>query len=315
LGTILRFDIIVHMRLLLVSVSLIGLYFFCESQTKGFRLAEILSDLPNRPEWETPAKPLEALHQPFYYLGSGDQSDAFVSADGATVLKFFKHGTPFKKRSLDLVFSSCKQAFDALREETALLYIHLNKTKNVHGAVLLFDPLHIPHTVDLDATEFVVQKKCTLAFSALRAQLKRRDQEALKSSISALLRCIASYQRKGFSITTPAIRRDFGLLDGRAVAMDIGSFIQEESPTELRRVGLRLRRWLNKHSPDLVAFYDEEEAALLPLFQKCEPGQGQSPNERDESHHLHKGLIGHCRLDDELRHIQAKHPLHDHGPS
>ncbi|HUD02052.1 MAG TPA: hypothetical protein VMR37_06970, partial [Rhabdochlamydiaceae bacterium] len=47
--------------LTLLILSLVGVSYFCQAQTKGFRLQEILSDIPNNPAWEV--APLSAEHQ------------------------------------------------------------------------------------------------------------------------------------------------------------------------------------------------------------------------------------------------------------
>ena len=79
-------------------LSFVGLAYFCEAQTKGFRLQEILSDIPNNPSWdvepllaEQQKEVVQNLNQKFHYLGSGNQSHAFLGEDGKTVLKFFRH--------------------------------------------------------------------------------------------------------------------------------------------------------------------------------------------------------------------------------
>src|SRR5690242_7329585 len=85
-------------QLLVAAAICSWLYFFCYSQTRGFRLYSILSDLPNDPRWEVPPlsdrdqKKIDALlNQEFTFLGSGGWSFAFLGEDQKTVLKFFNH--------------------------------------------------------------------------------------------------------------------------------------------------------------------------------------------------------------------------------
>src|SRR5579872_3145415 len=85
-------------KIILFVACFVGLSFFCESQTKGFRLQEILSDIPNNPAWDVDPLSIDEqrevvdnLSQKFRYLGSGNQSHAFLGEDGKTVLKFFRH--------------------------------------------------------------------------------------------------------------------------------------------------------------------------------------------------------------------------------
>src|SRR5271166_494426 len=114
---------------------------FCHRQTEGFRLQKIASQLPYRADWATPpaSKAIQTLlSQPYRFLGSGGQCYAFVSQDGTAVIKFFKHHhmrpsrlllpkqKQQRKERLENLFSSFKIANDLLKEETALLFLHLN---------------------------------------------------------------------------------------------------------------------------------------------------------------------------------------------
>ena len=81
--------------LLLVLVIIGGYY--CFVQLSGFSPKKILSDFSEHPDWNTSPSLSDhsaiekVLDQPFFYLGKGVQCYAFISQDGTTVLKFFKH--------------------------------------------------------------------------------------------------------------------------------------------------------------------------------------------------------------------------------
>ena len=112
---------------------------FCHKQTHGFQLHKIRSSLSFTPEWDVQPLPNSemqtvktALTQPYYYLDSGGQCYAFVSADGKYVLKFFKHHHMRQKSLLPLfqatrekrlqgIFTSCILAYNRFREGTRLL--------------------------------------------------------------------------------------------------------------------------------------------------------------------------------------------------
>lgn len=66
---------------------------------KKFSICHIYSDLPYKKSWEVKA-PLseEIVQQPFFYLGRGHQTYAFVSQDNRYVMKFYRfpsHLRPF----------------------------------------------------------------------------------------------------------------------------------------------------------------------------------------------------------------------------
>ena len=268
--------------------------FFCELTTKGFRYSEILTHLPNRHEWEVPPpnekelREIRArLDQPFEYLGAGKQSVAFLGRDGKTVLKFFKHGERWKEalnKTLlsealqkkthemrlcrpfhpDALFRSCLIAFEDLKEETGLLYLHLNKTEDKWGKVTLYDPIRVEQKIDLDKTEFILQEYSELAFPVIDRQMKEGRVEEAKASLQALIDSIEAYCHKGIRVNNPAIQRNVGFKDGKVVLLDVGSFQKSEDfktraafEKEVVAVSARLERWIRKHHPDLLPYLND----------------------------------------------------------
>lgn len=238
----------------------LGIYLF-------YGVGEIQSNKPFNYQAESPAPTEEIqkqLDQSFTYLGSGKVSHAFLGEDQKTVLKFFKHQ---KGIDLDGTFKSCQIALEKLKDETGVLYVHLQKTQGLHGKVRLKDSLGIPHSIDLDATEFVVQKKAELVLHELERQIKTGNIEKAKLSICAIFDCIKAYSDKGITIPHSALRRNFGFIDDKVVSFDIGSFIEGNADyrNELITVTHRLNRWLKKHHPILLQFYHEELNRRLQL--------------------------------------------------
>ena len=75
-------------RFFLIIGCAVGLYYFAESQTKGFRYYHLISNLPNEDRWEVPplsneemARINHLLEQPFTLLGSGGWCHAFLGQD------------------------------------------------------------------------------------------------------------------------------------------------------------------------------------------------------------------------------------------
>lgn len=284
------------MRKLIFSILIfVSAWAFCELQTKGFRLSQVLSQLPNRPEWEIPPpsaddrKTLEVrLHQPFFYLGAGDQSVAFLGRDGKTVLKFVKHAESWKVAfskipfpsfvasirssfrffryiDADALFDSFLIAHTYLKKESGMLYLHLNKTEGEWGTVFLHDAIGVQHKVDLDRTEFIVQEYGELIFDKIDAQMKQGKVEEAKASILSFLATVDSYCKKGVQIDNPAIRRNVGFVDSKPILLDIGSFRHSETfktkeayRKEVASVTNRLERWLRKHHPSLLPLLQNE---------------------------------------------------------
>jgi hypothetical protein len=155
-------------RLFIISLGLslsilVGTIYLLNRNPPTFSLDKICSTFEPSRKWSIGELPeadsnqvCRILCQDFNYLGSGEECIAFLSSDGKYVLKFFRtrNLTPktwlkfiplpgleqykFKKIDKRMIrhrelFTSYKLAYEDLKEETGLIYIHLNKTKNLHA--------------------------------------------------------------------------------------------------------------------------------------------------------------------------------------
>lgn len=268
---------------------------FSYAQTDGFQIVKIISSLPSSPEWEigspTPGDMdmlRELFSKPFHYLDCGGQCYAFISEDRKIVLKLFKmhhlrqypllHKMPmlgalaelkakfllFQKQRLERVFSSCKIAYSELKSETGLIYLNLNQNEvfsSLHPQ--LVDKLGITHRVNLAKIPFVLQYRADNAFKELRVHLRQNDIEGGKKVIREILDYLKARYQKGIKDLDPSLRRNLGLLENRAIAIDIGGFFHsstsisiEEAQAELARDTRRMRIWLEKRSPELTNYFD-----------------------------------------------------------
>ena len=277
-------------RIALFFLSLVGVSFFCHFQTKDFRLQEILSNIPDNPAWEVDPLSLEQqkevahrLNQKFNYLGSGKQSHAFLGEDGKTVLKFFRHNDLSLLNVLQKfprlepwlwhliikydprrVFDSCKLAYEELRDQTGIYYLHINKTEAQFKSVVLVDPIGIEHGVDLDTTEFLVQDYCELATSRIQAQMGAGNVEAAKATVASLLSTIEEWSRRGIHIENPALKRNIGFFNDKVIMLDVGSLKKEacltapeEIKKEVKHATRSLERWIYKHHPELYPYFED----------------------------------------------------------
>jgi hypothetical protein len=229
--------------LLAIAIGAVLIKQFCHKRTDGFALYKILSSLPFDPEWDSCFSDLEEsgalskiLDQPFYYLAKGAQSYVFVSEDGQTVIKFFRiyHLRPpmwlnalcmpptlqpykirkmIEKRSeLRKDFSSYKIASETMKEETGLIYLHLNKTSHLNRRLTIYDKIGIAHELDMDKMEFLVQKRATLVYPAIDCLMKNQSLKAAKEAISALVSLLLTRYEKGIFDKDPDLNTNFGFL-------------------------------------------------------------------------------------------------------
>lgn len=248
----------------------ISLHQYCMYQIGDFEVQQIISDLGNRPEWTTEPQSVQPLlSQTFRFLGMGDQAYAFLGEDKTTVLKLFKHYDKEGKRPLNFIFESCKLAYDELREETGLIYLHLNKEENSHY-ITLIDKLGFTHMIDINATEYALQRKADdLIFPTLTSLLKKQDISSMKNYIRSLFQLLATRCSKGIGDRDTALRRNYGFHAHQPIALDIGSYYRDDklktsnhAQQEIAHKTRRLARWLKKHAPDLLPYYESELATF-----------------------------------------------------
>nr|AOO54562.1 hypothetical protein [uncultured bacterium] len=275
--------------ILAIVSSMILIKQFCYKKTDGFALYKILSSLSYHQDWE-PASSAELentalseiLNQPFYYLAKGAQSYVFASQDGTTVIKFFRlyHLRPplwlsflamppalqsyklskmiDKRNELAKDFTSYKIAFEEMKEETGLIYLHLNKTSHLKKHLKIYDKIGIAYELDLDEMEFLVQKRATLVYPSIDALMKAHAPEDAKEAISALIQLLKYRCEKGIFDKDPDLNTNFGFLDNKALQIDIGRFRRETlSPypntyrDEIIRITDNFRQWLDARYPML----------------------------------------------------------------
>ncbi len=259
----------------------------CYRLTDGFWMSKVTSSLKPDPRWDVePLNPEKAqlvdriLDQPFRYLGSGGECYVFLSQDQKTVMKVFKHYRmranlfckhwplpgPVKKyvdshqERFERIFTSCKLAYEELRHETALIYVHLNKTQHLKKTMSLTDKLGIVHQVDLDKLEFVLQERADLLFPKLDQLIRSGEEDKAKQMIDSLVHLLIARCKKGVADGDPALKRNFACLEDRVIGLDIGPYTKDPYLREERAwkrevfcETLKLRNWVKKNHPALFA--------------------------------------------------------------
>jgi len=278
-------------KLLIFALAFWGAAHFCASQTDGFSVAGI--DMASGPAVED-QDPQEAvvrrLSQPFHYWGKGGQSFVFLSEDGKTVLKFFKKNHPLpdpfltfadkllpsflhtyrlryfqtREERFRTIFSSCRLAYEKLRSETALLYLHLNPTPGKLAPLTLVDNLGCRHRIDIGSAAFLLQERAELFLPRFKQQIAEGDLEGAKRSLRSILEHLASQSKKGVRDTDNALKRNYGFIGDAPVSIDVGSFILDPSlqdramrAKELFRKTRRIRKLLKSRCPALLDDYKE----------------------------------------------------------
>lgn len=270
-----------------------GAYQLSVKTANKFILSEIQYDRPNDPLYD--ARPLtteeqqeveKALSQDYTYFGCGGQAYVFFSADGKYALKFFKQRhfrepthlnyIPFIKKYRDIKYAkrkkkvqgeygSYKMGFEQLPEETALVYIHLNKTSHLNKSITYVDKLKMEHKIDLDKTDFILQRRAELVHDKINQQMAAGDIAGAKHTISSIVDLIVTRCKKGYSDKDPNIATNCGIFNDRAIKIDVGRFAIDprmKNPLffkpELFHLVRPFHHWLSQKYPELAEHLNNE---------------------------------------------------------
>lgn len=233
--------------------------------TYGFRVAKMRIDYPFEPRWEVAPNPdmNQILKQRFHFIGKGAQCYVFESADGAYVIKLFRYDQPNCEEKVVQLFNACKIAYDLLREETGLIYIHLNPTPMNLPTLYCKDAVGRKYKFSLDQTRFAIQKKATDFRLCLESA--KVDPDLMKKRIDQLLFLLQARASKNVRNADPSLSRNFGFLDDRAIEFDFGNYQlceQLNQKTEIQRYTSKLHAWLDENAPEWSAYLDEKVKAL-----------------------------------------------------
>jgi hypothetical protein len=226
----------------------------------------------------------DILKQKFVYLGCGTQVTAYESEDHRYVVKFFNPRNTIKKKwfgkktrlmrmnspswilksyfgtqeRLIKFFSRYAMAYDELRDEAGLIYVHLNGATVLQQELELVDKEGKLRRVRLEDAPFVLQKKVEL----VPAYLVKNDK---KEAARQLYDLFLSRARKGYTDKLQTLDKNFGFADGRAVQLDVGRIRKEASLNPLQE----MERIVNNITPSPP---DELALALQECLEKSKQG-------------------------------------------
>jgi len=294
----------------LFALSLYGISRLYYHLTGGFLIANITSDFPFQPQWEV--RPLvageqeeltKAIEQPYFYLGKGCQSYVFASQDGQYVIKFFKYQryrlqpwlayfpplpaiVKYRQEKIDRKWNkvdgfvrSWKVAFENLKEETGLLFVHLNKTNNLQQQVTIYDKIGMKHVVELDQMEFCVQRRAHMLCDALLDYKTKENLAGARQLVHQLLNLILSEYSRGLADNDHALMQNTGVAQGRPVHIDVGQFVFNEAVKqpvifhqELFTKTYKFKLWLYSNYPQLGEYLEEELQQIIgPTYSTMQP--------------------------------------------
>lgn len=229
------------------------------------------------------------LSQKFIYLARGSQAFAFISEDKKYILKLFKQHKWHPKNLLGYiplsfnpyyqdylhrqkkqhgVLTSCKTALLHVKEDTGVLFAHLNPTPLSIPAMTLIDKRGKPWMLDLSKSCFLLQKKADLFYPHIQKLMEQGDIEGAKYAITSTFKLLDRFIDMGVFENNAILRKNFGFIDGEAMQFDIGKFKFDAErrldKREIRIITERFYCWIEKNYPQLTAHFDEMLAEFCP---------------------------------------------------
>lgn len=268
--------------LLIGAALLFGKYYY----RTQFSMDTITMELPPISAVDIPAltsnehqQVLEILSQPYTYLGMGNQSFAFESADHQYVLKFFKfaHLKPnekdadtaiarSKQRRIDRIFNSHQLAYELNKDNAGLIYLQLRPDEHFQQVVDVTDRWGHKQQVDLSKVVFVLQRKTTPARTEISKLLDKGDVETAKKRFQAMIDLHLSEYSRGIYDQDHNVMHNTGFIGEKAIRFDVGKMARKEEMKtnyhhDLERVRNRIDKWLKKYYPQ---YHDEIVRDVLP---------------------------------------------------
>lgn len=273
---------------------------FSSKRSKEFKIDQIVSEVDDESSvWNVSqtAEEKELIHhildQPFFYLEKGQQSVAFCNQEHTYVLKFLKgkrmNTDPWLKLVSSLpmfkglyakeverkksrkyrLFSSYKLAYDELKDETGLIYLHLNKTKGLHSNIRLIDQKGRSHILNLDDCHFCIQRYAMPCFDRLKEEMEKGNVEKAKQLVNQIITLVINRHQKGIFDGDPCFEHNSGFIDDRAIIIDLGRFSKVDdlfSPKFSKNVVFEavtdLHEWLQEYYPYLDQYLNDQLALL-----------------------------------------------------
>ena len=266
----------------------------------SFCIRFIYSSIDNRPEWDLPSPSPkevslldEVLKQKFHYLAKGCHCYAFISEDQQYVIKFHRYAShlrifPWLNHPFSYQFSEHRKSImthnleklkenlqsythsaQALKEETGLIMLHINRTDTLQRSVTLVDATQAEYRVPLDQVTFILQHKANLIYPTLDKLLLEKKIDDAKKVITDVVCLITDCCKKGYVDEDPVLRKNYGLIAGRAIHIDVGDLVRNEKIQlrenyipHVKEMTESLRVRLEKQYPELLSHYYKEIQSL-----------------------------------------------------
>jgi len=197
------------------------------------------------------------------YAGTLSPEPSYQKYLPSVAQKFLNRMRGIREFRVDRTFRSIVLAYNELKEETALVYTHLNPSNEFTEPLTLYDSCHIAHQIDPNTARFVVQKTATPFVPYVKTLIEQGKKEEAEKSLSTLIDFLIRRCQRGLS-DRDMIPRNLGFVDGKAIEIDTGSFalfpqMKERwiYTQEIYYATLEIKSWIRQQDPQLAALFSD----------------------------------------------------------
>lgn len=162
-----------------------------------------------------------------------------------------------KAEEAEALLASYKLAFNTFKEESGLLFAHLDNSSSLNAQISIYDPLNIEHKIEADETTFILQKRADLVLPTLKSHLEKKELQAAKECLTSLVALARRCSEKGIYDRDPHLTKNFGFIENRALLIDCGSLSTERADQRESMKSGSLEQWLADESEELLHFFLE----------------------------------------------------------
>lgn len=270
--------------LALAALGVFGLGFALSKKSDGFSpdfIAIAPEHLPKE-VYPIPEVAQDILKQPFYFLGSGNQSFAFESADHQWVLKLMKFHCltthdPYRlippigflakireerdderQRKIERVFHGFHVAYTQDPENCGLACYHLPGSDELPHETVIFDKAAKRHVLDLNQYVFALQRKAVPTGELLKKVLSKGDIAQADVLLSSLFAMFEEEFKAGLYDGDHNVIHNTGFAGEKPMRIDFGKLTVKpvDYEQELKKIAdERINPWIKKNFPQVAVKY------------------------------------------------------------
>jgi len=164
-----------------------------------------------------------------------------------------------RKERLERLSYRHQLAFDHLKEESGLIYVHLDDSTKLFTTLQVIDQKGRPWTLDLNDVPFVIQKKAELAFSVFDKLKQREEWDKIQDCFKQLYVLFNARTQKGITDRLQTLHNNYGFLEGKAIQIDLGGIMKDEKiqkapEKEIKRIFSNFIDPIRCHYPEFLPY-------------------------------------------------------------